>query len=477
MAPQAFKSNEIRRRFLSHRSISEVHEEDFNSQQNLYSSGSNLPDYEKGKTKVCHESRPSLMSSASNWENYSGFINLLKVILLFANAKLFVENLLTFGYRIHVLPSFWGLVKDPMHWTNTWIFIEINIFAMVSLHIERLMAQGVLSKSTGKIAHVINCLLIVVAPSIQILLAPEMPIPSFISLIISIVFFLKMWSYSQANRWYSAKSAAMTTENVKQNKKRKRRMSMPSTTADDKQVEMMYPNNLTTANLYYFILAPTLCYEMEYPRTEKVRPYFLFKRLFETLFLFWLMIALIQQWLMPHLDQAAVNGAESTANFLHHLLAMSVANNIIWFCAFFLIFHSWLNFLAELLRFGDREFYRDWWNAQDVQYFWQAWNIPVHKWCVRHLYKPLLRSGYSKKFTAIMVFLFSAVMHEIFVSIPLQRLRFYSFLGMITQIPMQPITTFVTNKFGPSYGNMLVWTQIIIGQPLGVLAYVVDYHS
>jgi len=251
-------------------------------------------------------------------------------------------------------------------------------------------------------------------------------------------------------------------------------MSMPSTTADDKQVEMMYPNNLTTANLYYFILAPTLCYEMEYPRTEKVRPYFLFKRLFETLFLFWLMIALIQQWLMPHLDQAAVNGAESTANFLHHLLAMSVANNIIWFCAFFLIFHSWLNFLAELLRFGDREFYRDWWNAQ---YFWQAWNIPVHKWCVRHLYKPLLRSGYSKKFTAIMVFLFSAVMHEIFVSIPLQRLRFYSFLGMITQIPMQPITTFVTNKFGPSYGNMLVWTQIIIGQPLGVLAYVVDYHS
>lgn len=89
-----------------------------------------------------------------------------------------------------------------------------------------------------------------------------------------------------------------------------------------------------------------------------------------------------------------------------------------------------------------------------------------------------------------MVFLFSAVMHEVFVSIPLQRLRFYSFFGMITQIPMQPLTTcklkylfiikirlVVTNQFGPSYGNMLVWTQIIIGQPLGVLAYVVDYHS
>jgi len=87
-----------------------------------------------------------------------------------------------------------------MHWTNSVIFIEINIFAMVSLHIERLMAQGILSKSTGKIAHVINCLLIVVAPSIQILMAPEMPIPSFISLIISIVFFLKASFFGKSSK-------------------------------------------------------------------------------------------------------------------------------------------------------------------------------------------------------------------------------------------------------------------------------------
>ena len=119
---------------------------------------------------------------------------------LIYDSRLFVENLLTFGFRIHVLPSFWGLIKDPMHWTNTWIFIEINIFAMVSLHIERLMAQGVLSKSTGKIAHVINCLLIVVAPSIQILMGPEMPIPSFISLIISIVFFLKASFFEKSSK-------------------------------------------------------------------------------------------------------------------------------------------------------------------------------------------------------------------------------------------------------------------------------------
>ena len=34
----------------------------------------------------------------------------------------------------------------------------------------------------------------------------------------------------------------------------------------------------------------------------------------------------------------------------------------------------------------------------------------------------------------------------------------------------------VTKVFGPNYGNMLVWFQIIIGQPMGVLAYVTDWY-
>nr|GEU60264.1 diacylglycerol acyltransferase 1 [Tanacetum cinerariifolium] len=57
---------------------------------------------------------------------------------------------------------------------------------------------------------------------------------------------------------------------------------------------------------------------------------------------------------------------------------------------FYCFFHLWLNILAELLRFGDREFYKDWWNAQTVEEYWRLWNMPVHKWIVRHLYFPCL---------------------------------------------------------------------------------------
>ena len=143
-------------------------------------------------------------------------------------------------------------------------------------------------------------------------------------------------------------------------------------------------------------MAPTLCYEMEYPQTKTFRLHYALRHLVETVFLLWLMVACLQQWIQPHLENALETGQGHPEFLLYHCLAMAVPSNIIWMIWFVWFFHCWLNFLAEILMFSDREFYRDWWNAHDVQSFWKAWNIPVHKWCARHIYKPLLRSGYSK---------------------------------------------------------------------------------
>jgi len=45
-----------------------------------------------------------------------------------------------------------------------------------------------------------------------------------------------------------------------------------------------------------------------------------------------------------------------------------------------LIFHSLLNTLGEMLQFADREFYHDWWNANNILIFWKTWNLPVHRY-------------------------------------------------------------------------------------------------
>ena len=40
---------------------------------------------------------------------------------------------------------------------------------------------------------------------------------------------------------------------------------------------------------------------------------------------------------------------------LYEVLALAIPNSIIWLTSFILLFHSWLNFLAEFLMFADRE--------------------------------------------------------------------------------------------------------------------------
>lgn len=82
---------------------------------------------------------------------------------------------------------------------------------------------------------------------------------------------------------------------------------------------------------------------------------------------------------------------------------------------FYIVFHSWLNLLGEILHFADRSFYNDWWNANNVETFWRNWNLPVHRWALRHLYFPLIDMGYSRKVGSVAVFFISAFFHEYMV--------------------------------------------------------------
>ena len=52
---------------------------------------------------------------------------------------------------------------------------------------------------------------------------------------------------------------------------------------------------------------------------------------------------------------------------LERLLKLAVPNQVLWLAMFYTVFHAGLNAAAEVLRFGDREFYGDWWNATTTQ--------------------------------------------------------------------------------------------------------------
>ncbi|XP_076821748.1 diacylglycerol O-acyltransferase 1-like isoform X2 [Clavelina lepadiformis] len=427
--------------------------------------------------KKCHTARRSLFSITSGFDDYRGFLNLCVVLLAISNARVFLENILKYGILVDPVQWTSAVLHNPYEWPNLLLILGSNVFILCAFHVERLLAKNHISSKTGIYLHTLNLFVLISLPPIRILRMEPNPIGSLIACSCYVILFLKLWSYAQANKWYR-------DDYMKAMSKRKlqRTMSMPASSiklSRDKSetVQIKYPYNLSYRNLYYFIAAPTLCYETSFPRNPTINKVYLAKRVVETLFLFQLELALIQQWIVPVLRKAIlpIHNYEGYV-VMERLLKLSVPNHLIWLIFFYCFFHSVLNALAEILRFADREFYRDWWNSETIVYFWKAWNIPVHKWCVRHLYKPLLSVGCGKTVAQVSVFLLSAFFHEYLVSIPLQMFRTWAFLGMASQIPLSHVTQVVSKRLSGNYGNMIVWMSLILGQPVAILAYVYYYY-
>ena len=180
-----------------------------------------------------------------------------------------------------------------------------------------------------------------------------------------------------------------------------------------------YPKNVTMGNLVYFWWAPTLVYQPAYPRTDKIRWVFLFKRLGEAVCLSVFIWFASAQYATPVLRNSLDKIASlDFTSILERLLKLSTISLVIWLAGFFALFQSFLNALAELTRFGDRAFYDPWWNSAGLGEYWRTWNKPVYQFFKRHIYSPMRARGYSNRTAGFVVFFASAVLHEILVGVP-----------------------------------------------------------
>lgn len=412
----------------------------------------------------CHRLQESLFSSDSGFSNYRGILNWCVVMLILSNARLFLENLIKYGILVDPIQVVSLFLKDPYSWPAPCLIIASNIFPVAAFQIEKRLAVGALTEQMGLLLHVVNLATILCFPAAVALLVESItPVGSVFALASYSIIFLKLFSYRDVNLWC-----------------RQRRVKAKAVSAGKKvsgaaaQQTVSYPDNLNYRDLYYFIFAPTLCYELNFPRSPRIRKRFLLRRVLEMLFFTQLQVGLIQQWMVPTIQNSMKPFKDMDySRIIERLLKLAVPNHLIWLIFFYWLFHSCLNAVAELMQFGDREFYRDWWNAESVTYFWQNWNIPVHKWCSRHFYKPLLRLGSNRWLARTGVFLASAFFHEYLVSIPLRMFRLWAFTAMMAQIPLAWI---VGRFFQGNYGNAAVWVTLIIGQPVAVLMYVHDYY-
>nr|KAF6404674.1 diacylglycerol O-acyltransferase 1 [Rousettus aegyptiacus] len=358
----------------------------------------------------CHRIQDSLFSSDSGFSNYRGILNWCVVMLVLSNARLFLENIIKYGILVDPIQVVSLFLKDPYSWPALCLLIVANVFAVAAFQVEKRLAVGALTEQAGLLLHVLNLVIVLCFPAaVAFLLESITPVGSVLALMVYTMLFLKLFSYRDVNLWCRQLRARAKAKAKAASAGEKANGGVATRTGP-----ISYPDNLTYRDLYYFLFAPTLCYELNFPRSPRIRKRFLLRRLLEMLFFTQLLVGLIQQWMVPTIQNSMKPFKDMDySRIIERLLKLAVPNHLIWLIFFYWFFHSCLNTVAELMQFGDREFYRDWWNAESVTYFWQNWNIPVHRWCVRHFYKPMMRRGSSKWLAQVGVFLASAFFHEV----------------------------------------------------------------
>lgn len=90
---------------------------------------------------------------------------------------------------------------------------------------------------------------------------------------------------------------------------------------------VQYPDNLNLKDIFYFILAPTLCYELNFPRTQRIRKRFLLKRIFEVVIGIQIIFAVMQQYMIPSVKNSLIPFSNmDVAKATERLLKLAVSS-------------------------------------------------------------------------------------------------------------------------------------------------------
>lgn len=425
---------------------------------------------------------PSYLSVEAGTQNYRGFLNLMVIILVVSNIRLILGAVERHGF---VLWKAWNdhmrdlthISEDP--WQNFPFvsgFLLLGLFLAVTLGIEKLLSQDKVGERLGMSLHYLNAVLTLAVPLWIVWHLVDEPAIGAVLLLNATIVWMKIISYLHANEDYRLSRKNKDTDH------RNADLTMIEN-LDREEMNITYPQNVTFHNMLYFWMAPTLTYQIAFPKYPRVRLWkvaAILGRMVPILALFWFFVTQIVSPTLANLvhDLELSNGHYTASMVFDYWLKLAIANTYLWLLMFYWYFHLYLNLFAELTRWGDRVFYKDWWNSAEVSAYWRLWNMPVHYWLVRHVYFPCTRLKLSRRVSTFVVFFVSAVLHEMLVSVPFHMVRPWAFIGMMMQIPLVGLTKYLSRKYPDGLiGNVLFWMSFcVVGQPMAVFLYTVDYQ-
>ncbi|KAG9294243.1 hypothetical protein G9A89_021602 [Geosiphon pyriformis] len=228
--------------------------------------------------------------------------------------------------------------------------------------------------------------------------------------------------------------------------------------------KISYPDNLSFTKFADYLFIPTLVYEFEYPRTTKIRPWYVFEKALATLGTFFLLYVNTETYIIPVIPRA-------TESFAKAFFQMSLPFMVNYLLIFYIIFECICNLFAELSCFADRNFYDDWWNSATFDEYARKWNKPVHHFLLRHVYQSSIQSyKLSKRDASFMTFFLSSLVHELVMIVVARKIRMYLFFLQMLQLPLIWIGQMPAIKQRKWLGNAFFWFGMFSGPPLlGIL--------
>ncbi|XP_048833218.1 sterol O-acyltransferase 1 isoform X2 [Brienomyrus brachyistius] len=243
--------------------------------------------------------------------------------------------------------------------------------------------------------------------------------------------------------------------------------------AQDKSSSLIMPQ---VTQYLYFLFVPTLIYRDSYPRNPYIRWGYVITKFLQVLGCLFYAYYVFVRLCIPQFHSISLK------IFDLRVMVLCVFNSIlpgvlVLFLAFFAFLHCWLNAFAEMLRFADRMFYKDWWNSTSFANYYRTWNVVVHDWLYCYVYRDLLWMS-GKRFKAavmLVVFTVSAVVHEYVLAIcfgffyPVLFTLFMCF-GMMFNFILHD------RRKGPVW-NVIMWTALFLGQGVLLCLYSQEWYA
>ncbi|KAF2905171.1 hypothetical protein ILUMI_00998 [Ignelater luminosus] len=223
----------------------------------------------------------------------------------------------------------------------------------------------------------------------------------------------------------------------------------------------------------YFCFVPTLIYQDSYPRTNRIRWSYVAYCFLEVIGVIFYLSFLFERFLVATFEDYGLKPYR-WQDIILTILSNTAAGMLIMLTTWYAVLHAWMNGFAEMVRFADRMFYKDWWSSTTYDRYYRTWNVVIHDWLYTYIYKDfieivLLNNRIAAKY---IVFFLSAAFHEYILGFTFRfclPILFVQFFGVGVAM------TYLKFKQN-CIGNTVLWYTNALGMSMNTAAFAIEYY-